>query len=289
MRFAYPPAFANLHHFFSTHPLTRDRPSRAWARFVLWQLRSRLQKEVTVAWIAGQKLVARRGMLGATGNIYVGLHEFADMMLPLHLLRAGDLFLDVGANIGSYTILAAGVRGAEVWAFEPDPGTARLLARNIELNDLGARVRLLQCALGPVSGETSFTIGLDTANRVASASETCVRRVRQERLDELIGDHRPVMMKIDVEGYEEEMLQGAAATLARDSLVAIELETVTPRIEETMRAHGFARACYDPFARRLSETPLDGFALNTLFIRDRPFVEARLAGAEAVEIFGRLL
>lgn len=282
-------ALANLARFFATHPLTRDRPSRAWARFIGWQLRSRLREEVIVPWIGGRKLAARRGMLGATGNIYVGLHEFADMMLPLHLLREGDLFLDVGANIGSYTILAAGVRGASVLAFEPDPGTARLFQRNVEINGLAERVRLMQCALGPEKGEARFTIGLDTANRVARAGDADVRLAPQERLDDLIGERRPVMMKIDVEGYEEEMLKGAAATLARESLVAVELETVTPMIEATMAAHGFERAYYDPFARALRDAPCDAFSLNTLFIRDRPFVEARLESADAVEIFGRLV
>lgn len=280
-------ALSNLARIFAIHPLTRDRPSRAWARFVVWQLRSRLQGEVIVPWIGGQKLAARRGMLGATGNIYLGLHEFADMMLPLHLLRAGDLFLDVGANVGSYAILAAGVRGAEVIAFEPDPGAARLLARNVEINRLADRVRILRCALGPETGEAAFTIGLDTANKVVSPGEGNVRLVRQERLDDLIGERRPVMMKVDVEGYEEEMLKGAAATLARESLVAVELETVTPAIEATMAAHGFARAFYDPFARALRDAPCDVFSLNTLFIRDRAFVEARLANAPAIEIFGR--
>jgi hypothetical protein len=42
-----------------------------------------------------------------SGNIYAGLHEFGDMAFVLHFLRAGDLFADVGANIGSYTVLAS--------------------------------------------------------------------------------------------------------------------------------------------------------------------------------------
>jgi hypothetical protein len=50
---------------------------------------------------------ATSGMTGATGNLYVGLHEFEEMAFLLHFLRPGDLFADVGANVGSYTILAA--------------------------------------------------------------------------------------------------------------------------------------------------------------------------------------
>jgi hypothetical protein len=118
---------AHLKSFFATHPLTCDAPLRAWGRFTLWQLRSRLQDEILFHWIGGQRLAVQRGMTGATGNIYVGLDEFVDMMLPLHFLREGDLFLDIGANVGSYTVLASGVCRAKTLAFEPDPGTSRHL------------------------------------------------------------------------------------------------------------------------------------------------------------------
>ena len=62
-------SLANIAHFFATHPLTRKAPLKAWARFVSWQIRSRMQEEVIVPWIAGQRLAVRRGMKGATGNI----------------------------------------------------------------------------------------------------------------------------------------------------------------------------------------------------------------------------
>jgi hypothetical protein len=104
-----------------SHPLTCQLKLRSFARILKWQVACRLRREIIIPWISGTKLVASRGMTGATGNIYGGLHEFADMLFVLHFLRQGDLFLDVGANIGSSTVLASGVRGARTWAFEPDP------------------------------------------------------------------------------------------------------------------------------------------------------------------------
>ncbi len=95
--------------FVSSHPLTRDHKLKAYFRVLNWQLRSRLSSEICMPWIAGTKLVVKRGMTGATGNIYAGLHEFADMSFLLHFLRPNDLFVDVGANVGSYTVLASGV------------------------------------------------------------------------------------------------------------------------------------------------------------------------------------
>ncbi len=120
--------------FLSSHPLTRNSKSQAFRRSVAWQLRSRIRSEIIVPWIGDTKLSVRRRMRGATGNIYAGLHEFIDMIFRLYFLQPDDLFLDIGANVGSYTILASGVCGAETWAFEPDPDSASFLRRNFKMH-----------------------------------------------------------------------------------------------------------------------------------------------------------
>jgi FkbM family methyltransferase len=226
-------------------------------------------------------------MTGATGNIYVGLHEFADMMLPLHFLREGDLFLDIGANVGSYTVLASGVCRARTWAFEPDPGTLRRLQRNIVVNSLDTLVTAYECALGAEQGEVLFTAGLDSQNRVADANEKNVRMVRLERLDTVIADSRPIMIKIDVEGAEEGVLQGAKALLANPCLKVIELETVTAESADMLNRNQFERAYYDPFCHSLHRDPISLKSSNSLFVRDWSFVATRLARAKKVEILGR--
>ena len=93
-----------LYRFVRSHALGSRAPLRAFANILLWQLRARISRTaVRCRWIDGSILMVRRGMTGATGNLYVGLHEFCDMGFVLHFLRAGDLFVDVGANVGSYT------------------------------------------------------------------------------------------------------------------------------------------------------------------------------------------
>ena len=99
--------FAKLAHvarFISNHPLTCDHRAEAFLRFAHWQITARLNDEVIIPWIEGTRLAVKRGMTGATGNIYTGLHDFPEMAFLLHFLRPGDLFYDVGANVGSYTV-----------------------------------------------------------------------------------------------------------------------------------------------------------------------------------------
>lgn len=282
----------NLHRLIATHPLTSRAKLQAWARFVSWQLASRLRKSIRIEWIGGQYLLVRRGMTGATGNIYVGLHEFADMMVPLHFLREGDHFLDIGANIGTYSILASGVRRAKTLAFEPDPRTAAHLRENLAVNGLEQLVSIHQIALGQEAGHVDFTTGLDTTNRVLQNEDEAGpprQRVEQRRLDDVLGDTPANMIKLDVEGYEEQVLRGAAQTLMHDSLKVVEIETLNPWIENAMEQAGFERCYYDPFSRLLSASPNDLPARNALFVRDMAFVAERLRSSPKLKILGQLI
>ena len=281
-------AFTDLVRFIAAHPLTKHDPVRALVRVVIWQIRSRIHREVIIPWVGNQKLCVKRGMTGATGNIYVGLHEFVDMMFVLHFLRRGDLFLDIGANVGTYSVLGSGVCKAKTLAFEPDPDAAHALRRNIEINGLQALVAVHEVVLGALEGEVAFTIGRDTMNRVAKAGERS-RILRQKRLDSMIWSDDPIFAKLDVEGCEEEVLLGGQALLSKDSLQVLALETVTARSGEILLKNRFARVFYDPFQRLLSTEPISITSSNALFVRDLSFVRNRLREAPKIHVLNGLI
>lgn len=280
-------SFSRLQHLFTNHPLTRKAPWRAWIRFGKWQVRSRFQNEVLIGWVGGQTLAVRHGMTGATGNVYVGLHEFVDMMVPLHYLKEDDLFLDVGANVGTYTVLASGVCKAKTIAFEPDPSTLCRLKRNLEINRLEERVTVYECALGAKRGNVAFTVGLDTKNRISNTGDKETRTVQMEALDEIVSASRPALMKIDVEGAELAVLLGAEGVLVDPSLKIIETENNSTEVARILSIHGFEIAYYDPFRRELSRHPLGYAPANTLYVRDWPFVADRLSSGPRIEVLGQ--
>jgi hypothetical protein len=89
------------------HPLNRGKALAALLRWSRWQIDSCLVPgPVLVPFFNSYSLFAQAGMTGITQNIYVGRAEFREMAFLLHVLRPDDLFVDVGANIGAYTILA---------------------------------------------------------------------------------------------------------------------------------------------------------------------------------------
>jgi FkbM family methyltransferase len=239
-------------------------------------------------------------MHGATGNIYCGLHEFTDMAFVMHFLREGDLFLDVGANIGSYTILASGVSGARTIAIEPVAATADALAANIELNNLQERVRLERCAVGEESGTVRVSNSADCVNHVLSPNEHGeFSEIPQRTLDELLGDEAPILIKMDIEGYEYPALRGAQRVLADASLHAVLVEAngsgrryghSDQQVFNLLKEAGFQRATYDPFHRVLQPaTEARKGSANALFLRDFEFVRARVLAAERIFILGEEL
>ena len=157
--------------FIVNHPLNRENKFDALRRWLGWQIGSRLVSgPVAVPFVNGARLLVSPGMTGATGNIYCGLHEFESMAFALHLLRPDNLFLDVGANIGSYSILAASL-GARCLAFEPVPTAYEHLLENINLNRFGNLIDARNIAIGDKKGRLRMTTGFDTTNRVIQDSE----------------------------------------------------------------------------------------------------------------------
>jgi FkbM family methyltransferase len=290
----------DLVRFVVTHPLNQDHKLEALMRMAKWQLGSRLVPGAVVFdWVNASKLLIRRGDKGLTGNVYSGLHESADMAFLLHVLRADDLFIDVGANAGSYTVLACAAAGATGYAFEPIPATYRRLMENVRLNDLESRVQCLNVGLGSEPGRLAFCDDLDTSNHVLPEEPLGRHAITVEvsTLDRAIHAVAPAVAKIDVEGFETPVLQGASATLQNPLLhsVVMELNGSGERygfdeshLIATMFEHGFRTYRYDLFARRL--VALHGKNVssgNTLFIRDERFVTDRIASAPKFELYGR--
>ena len=200
-----------------THPLNRKNKALAVLNFLRWQMVSRLVREgegVINNWVDGSKLIAYTGETGATGNIYLGLHEFPDMGFLLHTLRDKDFFIDIGANIGSYTVLASSAIGAKTVCFEPVPSTYKRLMDNIKINNIGNKVESFNLALGNSTGEMYFSSDQNCMNHIIAHNENNSNKitVNVSTLDkELKRD--PFLIKIDVEGYELPVLEGGTKNI----------------------------------------------------------------------------
>ncbi len=201
------------------HPSNKDRRIRAVGAAIAFQLRGRLLHRRSLVQLGSHsRLWADLHRTSASKAVYANPPDHAEMLIWASHLEPGDLFVDVGANVGTYTIWAGDV-GARVIAIEPSPDTFRLLAENVRLN--GYPTELVQAVAGRASGATKFTSGLDSTNHIDAAGPLAVPMVA---LDELVGRRLVGGIKIDVEGYELEVLRGATMLLQEGRCRLIQLE-----------------------------------------------------------------
>ena len=177
--------------------------------------------------------------------------------------QSDEILIDVGANVGMYTVWAAATRKIKVFAFEPEAQNYALLNRNILINGLQDRVRAFCMGLSDQPGLSSLymtdmrvggsnhTVGaaLDFQLRPVAAAfqQGCV----VSKLDELVATQAvplPTHIKIDVDGIEAKVVAGAAETLKKPGVRSLLIETNTNLQEHRSMIHaltdrGFK---YDP-------------------------------------------
>lgn len=281
------------------HPLSQGWGVRSMWEFVVAQLASRrVPGEVCVELANGTRLLVPPHMKGAAHFIYPGMNEFDEMAFVLHFLRPDDLFADIGANIGAYTVLAAAGIGARGVAFEPSPTTFAALSRNIALNGMGDRVRLRNVALGGKPGHLEFTRGLGTENFVVTGNSGytgATDRIEISTLDAELAGCSPKLMKIDVEGFETEVFSAADAVLGDPSVAAMIIERNgsgnrygydEDALHVRIRSAGF-KPCRYRSAGRVVEPVPDSFEGNIVYLRDPKAAQQRVSSAPAFRAKGR--
>lgn len=191
-----------------------------------WRFRGK--GRLTTYWIAHQRPgTIRVKKFGRTGRItcdlgqpyeamiWLGQEEVDELNVAKRLLHPGDRFVDCGANIGLWTVSAAewvGTRG-EVHAFEPNPNTRHRLSKNVRESGYG-NVVVHEIAVGAREG-TAF-LRCDPRHNVSAVvkipeEQSVVTRIIA--LDDVLNGVSVAGCKLDVEGYEMDVLTGASHTL----------------------------------------------------------------------------
>lgn len=206
-------------------------------------------------------------------------------------VKPGDIFMDIGANIGIYAIAAGnrvGDKGA-VYAFEPHKVNALSLLRNVSLSRLAKRVRVFSCALSDESRVLEFNYrSLESASTASQLGHTEIpgsdaqfepvacEMVFATTVDRLLADgviQPPNLIKIDVDGNELQILRGMKQLLTGNSpprAVQVELN-----VGEQTAISDFMQECtYELAERHLTHAgkmvqaagePLQNIAHNAIF------------------------
>lgn len=219
--------------------------------------------------------------------VWLQNEEWNDLQYLRRKLRPGDIFIDVGANIGLWTLVAASsvCPGGRVFSFEPNPATLGKLAENIKLNGKEAIVDLFPEAVSKAEGVVQFVC--DPQHNISAISRcgyegSNLISVQTRALDSLLTNElvatRLVGVKLDTEGQELNALQGAAGLLEKCSpwlIVEFNTTLLPSNVLEAWPVYGFLfEKGYRPFIydRHGEETKVDGTLMvdgyrNILFKR----------------------
>jgi FkbM family methyltransferase len=175
-----------------------------------------------------------------------GLYEkrqVAQLVALMDLLRP-DVFIDVGANSGMYSIvLAKQFPQMGVICFEPDRRCAAQLSGNLFLNNLEDRVEVHEFALSDTNGESKFSRFPDENRGRSAIRESGEFKVRTALLDDVCDlSGSRIAIKMDVEGHELNVVKGAMGLLSgNDCVLQIECFSAVAELEGVLKAVGYAR------------------------------------------------
>lgn len=290
--------FTILHTIWN-HPFNKNYEINAIIRFLKWQFFSSVTNYTILYPLTNNSIMlAKKGMTGVTGCIYNGLFEFDDMMFLLHFLRKEDVFVDIGSNVGVYTILASAEIGARVIAFEPIKDTFNVLQQNVNLNKVESIVNLYNIGIGDRKGRLNFSTLHDTTNHVINENELITiehETIEVDTLDNILSDIIPNLIKIDVEGFEYNVIKGGENIFSNPNLKALIVELNGSGIKygfndtllhNKILSFGFEPYSYEPYKRILYK--IDKFGShNTIYIKDYKFVNEKIQNANKISILNK--
>ncbi len=177
---------------------------------------------------------------------YTGTYERGSLYIIKKLLKKGDCFVDAGANIGLMSIFGSQCVGSDgvVYAFEPNSKTFEMLLHNIHLNELD-NIKPFQIGLGSKMDSlpiyNNWESGRGSASIVNKSESSTHEMINIDRLDKLLKDRQPHLIKIDVEGFELEVLRGCGKLLASEKAPMLILEFSNSRNINSNQLYQFVK------------------------------------------------
>jgi FkbM family methyltransferase len=160
--------------------------------------------------------------------------------------------IDVGAHVGNHTLYFASVLGLRTISFEPNPQSFALLRANVDENGCAATCELHQQAVGSEAGHVRLVEVPQTNSGMTQVETDTAGTIESVRLDDVLADEARIdIIKIDVEGFELEVIEGAKTTIGRHRPL-LYVEVMAPRFDAVRDL--LWRAQYVPW-KRFNATP----------------------------------
>lgn len=180
---------------------------------------------------------------GGTKIYTQGMYDFNNMTLIQHALsNKYNTFIDIGTNIGLYSLIASEIKNATIYSFEPHPFTYNLFKEQIKLNDRNNIVTLNK-ALSNFNGQVKFTnVNGSSVNKIViDNSQNDLISVECCKASSFIIDNNinPEIVKIDVEGFELEVINGFENEIKKVKIFLIEISKNEAEVHSILIKNNF--------------------------------------------------
>lgn len=292
--------------YISSHPNNKTQKSQSIFKFIGWQFYKRLfNRYIDIQLLPEVKIRCYPDSYSASTALYCGLYDYHEMNFLLRYLRESDSFIDIGANVGVYTLLAASkIKSGLIYSFEALPKNFTRLEENLKLNQLH-QVKPYCLAISDSTGSITLNLAegdsmpfitpeVTTAelpqNSVNATRSPKQIKVPTDTLDNILKNNsiaNLTLAKMDIEGAEILALKGATSLLQQKRPHVWILEILEREnqfgyqkqdILNLLQNYGYSLYNYNADTNLLKSITLDGKQSNNVlaiadssldFVRDR--------------------
>lgn len=240
-------SFFNTVSIFYRNPFIN--PNLAIIRHIFWQLRKIFNLFPCRLRLKNFKIIIKnRDIANGCGGLInaMGYYDPNNMYFVDELFSKGvyNVFMDIGANIGIYSLIASYRSRAKVVSIEPHPFTYKLLVENISLNSLNGRIKPYQIAFSNSIAQVYFTDNPGSSvNKIVNEDTKNPNKIK---ISTTTGDAFckqnliiPDVIKIDVEGHENSVISGFTDTITNIKIILVECFNITDTLKLFMEKIDF--------------------------------------------------
>ena len=246
---------------------TYINPNRALLRHIAWQFRKITNKfPCKIKLKDFEAIIKNKSVANGAGSLLnaMGYYDPNNMYFleELFTKKVCNVFFDIGAYIGIYSLIASHKSDAKVYSFEPHPVTFSFLLENIDFNKLESKIRPFQCALSDHDNQIAFSNNPGSPiNKVEGESVSKLNTIQVNALrgNSFCKKHEliPDILKIDVEGYEDKVLAGFGNTIKSTKMIVVESRKVDEIKDILGGQHGFLGPYKLDYRKRIFRSDFD--------------------------------
>ena len=210
--------------------------------------------------LPGLKIRCYPDSSSASSVIYYGLYEYDMMNFLLNYLKDDDIFIDVGANIGVYSLLASSkVKSGEIYALEPVPKNYSRLEENLKLNNITNAIAYPLAAFSSQGVVTMDLADEDCMASITTKKSTSNVNVQTDTLDNIFASmlNRMKLIKLDAEGAELDILRGATNLITSPTPPVWLLDYYTKDVSQYLSSYGFVFYKFNAVDKKIFEISPD--------------------------------